>query len=161
MMALGAQALSLPDDLEIGSKLTDGCVWAYGQMKTGLMPENCGLVKCDDPEHCTWDEDKWLAKVRQETGWRPKGASRGTPLSESRDESTRTGSKPKYGKPKTSEYEYKVAVGKRHTVEELESSEKRELGPEEETGAKEYPPNIPPGFTNVRDPVLVPSNQRL
>ena len=61
-MALGAQALGLKDDLEIGRKLTDGCVHLYGMTQTGVMPEYLELVPCTDTK-CKWDEEKWLQSV--------------------------------------------------------------------------------------------------
>ena len=63
MLALGSKALTLPDDLEIGRKLTDGCVWLYGITKTGVMPEALALVKCDDPVGCQWQQEEWLKQI--------------------------------------------------------------------------------------------------
>ncbi|KKY27271.1 putative class i alpha-mannosidase 1a [Phaeomoniella chlamydospora] len=59
MFALGAKVFGIEGDLEIASKLTDGCIWAYESTVTHIMPEAALVVKCDDPEKCTWDETKW------------------------------------------------------------------------------------------------------
>lgn len=59
MFALGAKVFSLKDDLEVAAKLTEGCVWAYESMTTGIMPELFQLVPCDDQQNCSWNETKW------------------------------------------------------------------------------------------------------
>jgi len=59
MLALGAKVFDIPDDLVTARKLTDGCVWAYESMPTGIMPEEFALVPCDNLESCPWNETKW------------------------------------------------------------------------------------------------------
>ncbi|KAK5716557.1 hypothetical protein LTR15_009448 [Elasticomyces elasticus] len=56
MFALAGKIFDRPEDVEIGRKLTDGCVWAYESTTTGIMPEVFSAMKC--PEH--WEEEcKW------------------------------------------------------------------------------------------------------
>ncbi|KAK4891461.1 hypothetical protein LTR27_009956 [Elasticomyces elasticus] len=56
MFALAGKIFGRPEDVEIGRKLTDGCVWAYESTTTGIMPEVFSAMKC--PEH--WEEEcKW------------------------------------------------------------------------------------------------------
>ncbi|ORY61002.1 glycosyl hydrolase family 47-domain-containing protein [Pseudomassariella vexata] len=46
-------------DVEIGKKLTDGCVWAYESMPTGIMPEGASVVPCSNVHDCHWNETVW------------------------------------------------------------------------------------------------------
>ncbi|KAK5734332.1 hypothetical protein LTR17_008996 [Elasticomyces elasticus] len=56
MFALAGKIFERPGDVEIGRRLTDGCVWAYESTTTGIMPEVFSAMKC--PEH--WEEEcKW------------------------------------------------------------------------------------------------------
>lgn len=59
MYAYGAKLFDRPDDLAIAKKLTEGCVWAYSVMPSGIMPEEMILSVCDSPKNCIWDEDKF------------------------------------------------------------------------------------------------------
>lgn len=59
MFALGAKIFDTPGDLEIGRRLTDGCVWAYSAMPSGIMPEYSQVVPCRDAEDCQWNETLW------------------------------------------------------------------------------------------------------
>ena len=52
MFAMGGVLFDEPEHVEIGAKLTDGCVWAYSVMPTGIMPETSLLVPCKD----TWGD---------------------------------------------------------------------------------------------------------
>lgn len=56
MFALAGKIFKRPEDVEIGRKLTDGCVWAYNVTTTGIMPEVMGLMKCEDQTKCRWNE---------------------------------------------------------------------------------------------------------
>jgi mannosyl-oligosaccharide alpha-1,2-mannosidase len=60
MFALGAKIFNTPEDIETAEKLVRGCIWAYGQTATGIMPEMFHAVPCSD-EHpeCPWDEQAW------------------------------------------------------------------------------------------------------
>ena len=59
MFALGSKLFDIPSDMAIAERLTDGCVWAYGSMPAGVMPEEFELLPCDSRTSCTWDEAKW------------------------------------------------------------------------------------------------------
>ncbi|KAF8464124.1 glycosyl hydrolase family 47-domain-containing protein [Kalaharituber pfeilii] len=73
MLALGAQVLKSKTDLEVGRKLTDGCVTLYAATKTGIMPEKAALVKCEDPKSCKYEEEKWLQALIPGAGFYPEG----------------------------------------------------------------------------------------
>ena len=61
MLALGGRLLRNESHIQLGRKLTDGCVWAYEASKLGIMPETYTVVPCEDRDSCTWDETKWHA----------------------------------------------------------------------------------------------------
>jgi mannosyl-oligosaccharide alpha-1,2-mannosidase len=63
-VGIGAKVFNRPEELSIARKLTDGCIWAYDIMPTGVMPEIMYLSPCDDSEDCLWDEEKWYRDVR-------------------------------------------------------------------------------------------------
>ncbi|RMX76413.1 hypothetical protein D0868_16755, partial [Hortaea werneckii] len=52
MFALGGVIFDRPEDVEIGRKLTDGCIWAYNSTTTGIMPEGFTAAMCPG----RWDE---------------------------------------------------------------------------------------------------------
>lgn len=59
MFGLGAKIFDSPEDLEIGKRLTDGCVWAYSVMPSGIMPEYAHVAPCSNAENCQWNETLW------------------------------------------------------------------------------------------------------
>jgi mannosyl-oligosaccharide alpha-1,2-mannosidase len=63
MFAMGAKVLGRPKDLEVGEKLTDGCVWAYAQMRSGLMPESFQVMPCEDKKSCVFDREAWVKEL--------------------------------------------------------------------------------------------------
>ncbi|PLN81085.1 seven-hairpin glycosidase [Aspergillus taichungensis] len=68
MVGIGAKVFNRPDELDIARKLTDGCIWAYDSMPTGIMPENLYLSVCESREHCPWDEQKWYDDINRQLG---------------------------------------------------------------------------------------------
>ena len=61
MVALGAKIFNRPDDLEVGRKLTEGCIWAYRAMPTGIMPEIFRAVPCrEGATSCKWNPRDWF-----------------------------------------------------------------------------------------------------
>jgi len=70
MFGLGARTFDRPEDLEVAKKLTDGCVWAYDIMPSGLMPESALIMPCKDAENCQWEERKWREKLDPSAQWR-------------------------------------------------------------------------------------------
>ncbi|KAL2829772.1 glycoside hydrolase [Aspergillus cavernicola] len=63
-VGIGAKVFNRSEELSIARKLTDGCIWAYDIMPTGIMPENLYLSPCEDMQDCQWDEQKWYRDVR-------------------------------------------------------------------------------------------------
>lgn len=67
MFALGGVIFDRPEDVEIGKKLTDGCIWAYNVTATGIMPEDFFLANCEgdwrkgDP--CPWNKTRYYEEL--------------------------------------------------------------------------------------------------
>jgi mannosyl-oligosaccharide alpha-1,2-mannosidase len=59
MVGMGAKIFSQDADLEIAKKLTDGCVWAYESMGSGIMPEAAKVLACNSVTDCSWSETIW------------------------------------------------------------------------------------------------------
>ena len=62
MIALGARITQSDDDIQVARKLTEGCIWAYNNTQSGLMPEVFHVTPCTDP--CKWDESRWHSEVK-------------------------------------------------------------------------------------------------
>ncbi|PIA99341.1 Mannosyl-oligosaccharide 1,2-alpha-mannosidase MNS1 [Cercospora beticola] len=66
MFALGGRLTEQEDHVDIGKKLTDGCIWAYQALPMGVMPEVFEMVPCPSRQgECPWDEEKWRDAVNQ------------------------------------------------------------------------------------------------
>lgn len=63
MLALGARALGHEADLEIGAKLTDGCVWAYASFESGIMPESFNTAYCKNPDNCKFNATEYYEQL--------------------------------------------------------------------------------------------------
>lgn len=69
MFALGGKIFSQSEHVDIGKKITDGCIWTYKAMPLGIMPEIFGMVPCpggfvvEEEGKCEWDEEKWKSEV--------------------------------------------------------------------------------------------------
>lgn len=75
MFALGGRLLSKPEHVEIGRKLTDGCVWAYQNGPRGVMPEIAHFVPCPSRDLCAWDAAKYDAAVLERAGLTPANSN--------------------------------------------------------------------------------------
>jgi mannosyl-oligosaccharide alpha-1,2-mannosidase len=62
-LALAGKIFDRPEDVEDGIRLTNGCVWAYQNTITGIMPESFLAVPCENSIDCTWDEKTWWDAV--------------------------------------------------------------------------------------------------
>jgi mannosyl-oligosaccharide alpha-1,2-mannosidase len=63
MVAIAGKIFNRPDEVKIGAKLADGCVWAYKSTVSGIMPETFTAVPCKNKTSCPWDTQKWLEAV--------------------------------------------------------------------------------------------------
>ncbi|KAJ4387701.1 hypothetical protein N0V93_008300 [Gnomoniopsis smithogilvyi] len=70
MFAMGGKIFDSQEDLEIGRRLTDGCVWAYSSMPTGIMAEYAQLAPCQSTESCAWNETEWYERIDPDGAFR-------------------------------------------------------------------------------------------
>lgn len=68
MLALGGRLLKNETHVELGRKLTDGCIWTYEATPLGIMPEVFDMQPCQRGSECSWDETKWQASVLEKAG---------------------------------------------------------------------------------------------
>ncbi|SMR60398.1 unnamed protein product [Zymoseptoria tritici ST99CH_1E4] len=59
MLAMGGRIFNEPSHIELGRKVTEGCVWGYNATQTGIMPEGLHVMACEDVKDCKWNETKW------------------------------------------------------------------------------------------------------
>jgi len=70
MFGLGGKLFDSPEDVEIGKKLADGCVWAYESMPTGIMPEFGMAIPCAKADDCHWNKTSWYETLDPQVEWR-------------------------------------------------------------------------------------------
>ncbi|KUJ17573.1 putative endoplasmic reticulum mannosyl-oligosaccharide 1,2-alpha-mannosidase [Mollisia scopiformis] len=63
MLAIAGKVFNRPADVDDGAKLADGCVWAYKNTVTGIMPETLTAVACENKTSCKWDTKKWYNAI--------------------------------------------------------------------------------------------------
>jgi mannosyl-oligosaccharide alpha-1,2-mannosidase len=91
MYAMGAKIFGRDEDLEIGAKLTEGCVWAYNATATGIMPEHFLVAQCESMTDCKWNKTKYwedldpYAESRLQVNLIPLGGNRNAPQINRRD----------------------------------------------------------------------------
>lgn len=54
MVGLASRIENSAEGLSTAEKLTNGCVWAYDNTPSGIMPEVFLVDKCDSGKKCTW-----------------------------------------------------------------------------------------------------------
>jgi len=62
-VGIAAKVFNRTEDMSIARELTDGCIWAYDTMPTGIMPESMELLACEDEENCPFSDAKWQEGV--------------------------------------------------------------------------------------------------
>ncbi|KAK1783340.1 glycosyl hydrolase family 47-domain-containing protein [Copromyces sp. CBS 386.78] len=72
MFGLGGKIFDIPEDVEIGRKLADGCAWAYEVMPTGIMPEYSMVLPCAKADDCQWNKTAWYHAIDTDAAWRDK-----------------------------------------------------------------------------------------
>ena len=56
---------------DLGPKLTQGCVYAYRAMPTGMMPERYNMIPCYKRDKCSWDETHYDQEKKRHYEWSP------------------------------------------------------------------------------------------
>ena len=70
MFGLGGKIFDIPEDVEIGRKLAEGCAWAYEVMPTGIMPEYAMVLPCAKADDCQWNQTAWYNAIDTDAKWR-------------------------------------------------------------------------------------------
>ncbi|RYC62062.1 hypothetical protein CHU98_g4157 [Xylaria longipes] len=68
--ALAGKLLKNQGYVNIGSRLTLGCVYAYRVTPTGMMPERLNMVACESFEKCEWDEKRFVEETGKQREWK-------------------------------------------------------------------------------------------
>lgn len=68
MFALAGRLFSTPSHVQVGAKLTLGCVHAYSSTRSGIMPEIFTSLPCASREDCAWNETQWEEHVMRRYG---------------------------------------------------------------------------------------------
>ncbi|EAW17220.1 glycoside hydrolase family 47 protein [Aspergillus fischeri NRRL 181] len=63
MMALGGRLIQNGTHVDMGRRLTDGCIWTYKALPSGIMPEVFHMSPCASQASCSWDEAQWQREV--------------------------------------------------------------------------------------------------
>ncbi|OJD30525.1 class i alpha-mannosidase [Diplodia corticola] len=67
--ALAGRVFGVPDDIDVGRRLADGCLWGYeAGGPHGIMPETMFTLPCPlsgpfSGDGCEWQEDAWFGAV--------------------------------------------------------------------------------------------------
>ncbi|KAL5611994.1 hypothetical protein BROUX41_000443 [Berkeleyomyces rouxiae] len=72
MFGMGSKIFPNAEELEMAKKITEGCVWAYRSMPSGIMPEEATVVPCDSMTECAWNETKWYEHIDRNWEYRDK-----------------------------------------------------------------------------------------
>lgn len=65
--ALAGRLFKNEHHVDLGAKLTEGCIFAYNAMPSGVMPETFNIVPCDSRIDCPWNATKWEEEVLKRT----------------------------------------------------------------------------------------------
>jgi mannosyl-oligosaccharide alpha-1,2-mannosidase len=63
MFGLAGRLFGNEADVELGAKLTKGCIYTYAAMPTGIMPETFSMLPCASRATCPWNQTAWLDKL--------------------------------------------------------------------------------------------------
>ncbi|OAL47842.1 class I alpha-mannosidase [Pyrenochaeta sp. DS3sAY3a] len=68
MFGLAGRLFAKPDHVDLGAKLTNGCIFAYASMPTGIMPEVFDMAPCESRDSCPWNQTLWEESVMRHYG---------------------------------------------------------------------------------------------
>ena len=61
MFLLGGRLFSNDTHVDVGKKITEGCIWAYQNSPIGIMPEIFSMNACPSLSACDWNPDQGSA----------------------------------------------------------------------------------------------------
>ncbi|KAF4303655.1 putative class i alpha-mannosidase protein [Botryosphaeria dothidea] len=65
MFGFAGKMFDNPEDVDIGRRLTEGCLWAYETSPNGIMPEIMYTKPCEAESLCSWNEEQWFKEVQE------------------------------------------------------------------------------------------------
>ena len=74
MYAIGSKIFKREQDFDIAKKITDGCIWSYENMVSGIMPESMDMIPCPSRINCPWNETLWTETL--DPHWREREENR-------------------------------------------------------------------------------------
>ncbi|KAL9074633.1 MAG: hypothetical protein Q9157_004332 [Trypethelium eluteriae] len=80
MVGIGAKVFNRPEELDTARRLTDGCIWSYEAMPTGIGPEIFRAVPCLDPGDCTFSLDRYYHWIATDMHYREEDEDEDPPL---------------------------------------------------------------------------------
>lgn len=72
MFGLAGRLFQNEHHVDLGAKLTKGCIYAYAAMPTGVMPENFRLMPCASRTDCPWNATAWREEDARTCNWDPE-----------------------------------------------------------------------------------------
>jgi mannosyl-oligosaccharide alpha-1,2-mannosidase len=70
MFGLAGRLFKNDKHIDLGEKLTKGCIYAYAAMPTGIMPETFSMLPCAERTTCPWNQTAWHDKAINSCGAR-------------------------------------------------------------------------------------------
>ncbi|KAF2443267.1 glycoside hydrolase family 47 protein [Karstenula rhodostoma CBS 690.94] len=74
MFALGGRLMPDQHHVDLGAKLTEGCIYAYAAMPSGIMPEIFDIASCASRTSCPWNVTSWEEEVLSRSGYNKEHA---------------------------------------------------------------------------------------
>ncbi|KAL5119229.1 hypothetical protein ACEQ8H_002940 [Pleosporales sp. CAS-2024a] len=68
MFGLGGRLFQDAHHVNLGAKLTKGCIFTYASMPTGIMPESFSMIPCTSRTSCPWNETSWAQRKAELCG---------------------------------------------------------------------------------------------
>jgi mannosyl-oligosaccharide alpha-1,2-mannosidase len=68
--ALAGKLFRKESYVDIGLKLTRGCMYAYRSFPTGIMPECYNMIACESRDKCEWNETLWEEETSRQYEWK-------------------------------------------------------------------------------------------
>lgn len=79
MFALAGRLFANASHIDLGIKLTQGCIYAYAAMPSGIMPETFQMLPCPSRTSCPWDQAAWENNHVQFPPYNPAAAGANNP----------------------------------------------------------------------------------
>ncbi|KAH6440054.1 alpha-1,2-Mannosidase [Parastagonospora nodorum] len=65
MFALGGRLFQDEHHVDLGAKLTKGCIYTYAAFPTGIMPETFSMMPCDSRSSCPFNHTQWTEEKHE------------------------------------------------------------------------------------------------